>query len=273
MLSSGSPFGRQLLKVGVEPRDVAAAGSGLLEDAPRTRAELRELLGARWPEADAAALAQAVTFLVPVVQIPPRGLWRRPGQARWAPLESWLGQPMATDTSPDDLVLRYLAVFGPSTAADVRAWSGLPGAAAVLDRLRPRLRTFRDEQDRELFDVEDGLLPDPDTPVPVRYLPVYDNATLAYADRSRIVEEAHRRRILELDMISFGSILVDGFGAAIWRVERDRASASATLDVALLEPLDPPSLDEVVAEGERLLAFLEPAVEARSVKIRPLSTA
>jgi hypothetical protein len=102
---------------------------------------------------------------------------------------------------------------------------------------------------------------------------VYDNATLAYADRSRIVEEAHRRRILELDMISFGSILVDGFGAAIWRVERDRASASATLDVALLEPLDPPSLDEVVAEGERLLAFLEPAVEARSVKIRPLSTA
>jgi hypothetical protein len=273
MLSSGSPFGRQLAKGGVDPREVAAAGSDLLEDAPRTRAELRDLLGARWPQADATALAQAVTFLVPVVQVPPRGLWRRPGQARWAPLESWLGQPMATDPSPDDLVLRYLAAFGPASAADVRAWSGIPGAAAVLDRLRPRLRTFRDEQGRELLDVEEGVLPDPDAPAPVRYLPVYDNVTLAHADRRRIVDDAHRRRILELDMISFGSVLVDGFGAAIWRVERNRAAGTATLDVALLEPVDPPSLDEIEAEGVRLLAFLEPAAGAQSVQIRRLSTA
>jgi hypothetical protein len=180
---------------------------------------------------------------------------------------------MDSESSPDALVLRYLAAFGPAAAADVRAWSGLPGAAAVIDRLRSQLRAFQDEQGRELVDVSDGLLPDPDIPAPVRYLPVYDNALLAHADRSRIVDEVHRRRVLELDMISFGSVLVDGFGVAIWRVERDRGSGSAVLDVALLEAVERSALDEVTAEGERLLDFLEPDAAVRSVRIRPLSTA
>jgi hypothetical protein len=272
-MTAGSLWGRRLREAGVDPVKVAALGKELMEAEPRTRAELRRLLAPRWPSADPAALAQAVTYLVPNAQVPPRGLWRRAGQARFASLESWLGKPMESDASPDALVLRYLAAFGPATAADVRAWSGLPGAAAIIDRLQPRLRAYRDEQGRELVDVPDGLLPDPDISAPVRYLPVYDNSLLAHADRSRIVDEVHRRRVLELDMISFGSVLVDGFGVAIWRVERDRGSGSVVLDVALLEAVERSALDEVTAEGEHLLAFLEPDAAVRSVRIRPLSTA
>jgi hypothetical protein len=273
MLSSGSPFGRRLMAAGVDPLEVATAGRALLEVEPLTRAELRERLGPRFPNADREAMAQAVTFLVPVVQVPPRGLWRQPGLARWAPLESWLGQPMAADEAPDALVLRYLAAFGPASAADVRAWSGLPGAAEVLDRLRPGLRTFRDETGRELLDVPDGLLADPDTPAPVRFLPVYDNVTLAHADRSRIVDERHRQRILQLDMISFGSILVDGFGRAIWRQKRAKSGGPAVLDIQLLEEIPAADLDAIGAEGERFLAFLEPASADRSVRLGRLSTA
>jgi hypothetical protein len=273
MLSSGSPFGRHLAAAGVDVAEVVAVGRELLAAEPRTRAELGRLLRERWPEADANALAQAVTFLVPVIQVPPRALWQRSGLARWASLEDWLGQPVPGGVQPDGLVLRYLTAFGPATAADVRAWSGLPGAAAVLERLRPGLRTFRDEAGRELFDVPDAPMPDAGLAAPVRFLPVYDNALLAHADRTRIVPEPHRRRVLELDMISFGSILVDGFGAAIWRVARDPKAGSVTLDVALLEPLAPAVADEVGAEGERLLAFLEPEATARSVQIRHLSTA
>jgi hypothetical protein len=272
-MSAGSLYGGRLREAGVEPAAVALAGRELLESEPRTRAELRKLLGPRWPQADPTALAQAVTYLVPNVQVPPRGLWRRAGQARFASLESWLGRSLDPDAAPDELVRRYLAAFGPATAADVRAWSGLPGAAAIIGRLRPRLRAVQDEDGRELLDVPDGLRPDPETPAPVRYLPVYDNALLAHADRGRIVDEAHRRRVLELDMISFGSVLVDGFGRAIWRLERDRARDAATLAVALLEPLEPADLAEVEAEGARLLTFLEPSVGAREVRIRHLSTA
>ena len=267
-----SLFGRRLVEAGVDVAEVVAAGSELLEAEPRTRAELQKLLGERWPHADGTALAQAVTYLVPVVQVPPRGLWRRSGQARWAPLESWLGKPMAASAPADDLVLRYLTAFGPATAADVREWSGLPGAAEILARLRPRLRAFRDESGRELLDVADGILPDPEFPAPVRFLPVYDNVTLAHADRSRIVDDHHRKRLLTLDIISFGSILVDGFGRAIWRVERDSPNRAAILDVALLEDLGGHDIDKVEAEGERLLAYLEPDATLREVRFRRLST-
>ena len=273
MLASGSPFGRSLVRAGVDQDAVAEAGRRLLEEQPRTRAELRELLAPQFPGADSAALAQAVTFLVPVVQIPPRALWRRSGLARWATIESWLGRSPAEDASPEGLVLRYVAAFGPAGAADVRAWSGLTGAAEILDRLRPRLRPFRDEQGRELLDLPDAPRPDPDTPAPIRFLPVYDNVTLSHADRGRIVEKPHRRTVLDLDMINFGSVLADGFGKAIWRVARDRGPDAATLDIALLEDRPAAEIDQIGVEGERLLAFLEPSRNRREVQFRRLSTA
>jgi Winged helix DNA-binding domain len=273
MLWSGSPFGRSLARAGVDVDAVVEAGRRLLAEQPRTRAELRDALGPQFPAADSAALAQAVTFLVPVVQVPPRALWQRSGQARWATVESWLGRPLSGDASPDGLVLRYLAAFGPANAADVRAWSGLPAAAEVIERLRPRLRAFRDEQGRELVDLPDAPRPAPDTSAPIRFLPVYDNVILSHADRGRIVEEHHRRTVLKLDMISFGSILVDGFGRAIWRVEREPTGEAVTLDVALLEKLAAAETDAIGGEGERLLAFLEPIRTSREVRFRRLSTA
>lgn len=273
MLSSGSPFGRSLARAGVDVDAVVEAGRRLLEEQPRTRAELREALGPQFPAADTAALAQAVTFLVPVVQVPPRALWQRSGQARWATVESWLDRPLAGDATPDRLVLRYLAAFGPANAADVRAWSGLAAAAEVLERLRPELRSFHDEQGRELFDLPDAPRPPADTPAPIRFLPVYDNVTLSHADRGRIVEKHHRRTVLKLDTISFGSILVDGFGRAIWRVEREPNGEAIALDIGLLEKLTAAETDAMGAEGERLLAFLEPTRTSREVRFRRLSTA
>ena len=146
---SGSPFGRQL--EGVDLVGITAFGRALMEEAPRTRSELMPLLAERWPDRDPAALAYACTYLVPLVQVTPRGLWRRSGRSAFTTLDSWLGSPLATSTEPDDLVRRYLAAFGPATPADLRAWSGLPGAAEILDRLRPGLRTMRDEHGRQLF--------------------------------------------------------------------------------------------------------------------------
>ncbi|HEU4448375.1 MAG TPA: winged helix DNA-binding domain-containing protein [Gaiellaceae bacterium] len=248
---SGSPFGRRLGDVDVA--EIVAAGRALLEEEPRTRAELRSLLAERWPDRDAEAMAHAVAYLVPLVQIPPRGLWSRSGRATLTTAAAWLGRTPAGEAPPDAAVRRYLAAFGPASARDVAAWSGLTGARAILERLRRGLRTFRDEHGVELFDVPDAPLGRPDAPAPVRFLPQYDNVFLSHADRSRIGDAADRPHLGFGDDRFFSMVLIGGFLRASWRIERERGAA--TLLVRPVRKLAKRDAAAVAAEGRRLLAF------------------
>jgi len=262
-----SPFGQGL--AGADAQEVAAAGLRLLAERPRTRAELSELLAPRWPDADPRSLAHAVTFNAPLVQVPPRGLWGATGQATWAPAETWLNQKLDPSASADAMVLRYLAAFGPATVADVRTWSGLTGLRGVIERLRPRLRTFRDEQGRELFDVPNGPLPDPDTPAPPRFLPEYDNLVLSHDDRSRMFNGLGPGAPFPRGR-AIGALLVDGFYRANWTLSEENGVATLIIDQFAREPDDPPdTVDEVTAEGTRLLAFLSRELAERRVEFVP----
>jgi len=259
---SGSPFRRKL--EGVDLDALLAAGRELLEDRPRTRAELSELLGERWPDRDALSLAYAITFLVALVQVPPRGIWGQSGQATWTTAESWLGQPLDPNPSPDETIMRYLAAFGPATVSDARAWSGLGGLREVFERLRPRLVTYRDERGRELFDVPGGPLPDPRTPAPPRFLAAFDNALLSHDDRSRIISDEHRK-LLSRDRLMRG-VLLDGFACATWKTEQRRGKL--TLEIEPFEPLTTKARDALADEGVRLLRFLAQPRGAKEFEVR-----
>jgi hypothetical protein len=260
-LWSGSPYGRKLKGVDVEA--VLAAGRALLDERPRTTAQLRTHLGERWPADDAGSLAHAVHNLVPVVQVPPRGVWGQKGLPTWATTERWLGRPVERAPSIDRVVLRYLAAFGPAGTMDVQAWSGLTRLREVTDRLRPHLRTFRNEAGRELFDLPDAPRPDPGTPAPVRFLPQFDNVALSHADRSHISAGAAAR--WPADDLHWSAILVDGFVAGAWRLTRD--GKAATLTVRLFDRPAGKDEAEVADEGERLLEFLAPDAEPREVRL------
>jgi hypothetical protein len=120
------------------------------------------------------------------------------------------------------VVRRYLAAFGPAGADDLSAWSGLSVAELrpLLERLR--LRRFRDERGRLLFDVPGAPLPPAATPAPPRLLPAFDNAILAHADRTRVIRDDYRRTVIRGGLVD-PVVLVDGFVAGRWRL-RDGAA-------------------------------------------------
>jgi hypothetical protein len=246
---------------GVDVAPVLAYGRELVEERPRSLAELRGLIGARWPVRDAGTLAYAIRNLLPTVQVTPRGLWRRPGAVALTTLDHWTGRPMGPPASIDGVLLRYLRAFGPATVADASSWSRLTGLRDVFERLRPGLRTYRDEAGRELFDVPDGVIADPDVPAPARLLPDYDNALLAHKDRSRIVPALEWPSLG--DNVTLSSFLVDGFGAGMWKPVGKGASAG--IDLWAVVPLDRAARVAVEAEAAVMLALLEPRADAGAV--------
>ncbi|WP_157531675.1 MULTISPECIES: winged helix DNA-binding domain-containing protein [unclassified Kitasatospora] len=240
-------YGKQL--TGVDLAAVAARGRELVEQEPRTFQQLGALLGPEFPAGPPAALAQAVRALLPLVQVPPRGIWGRSGPAAHTTAEHWLGRPLDPSPSLERMVLRYLAAFGPATGADVQQWSGLTGLGPVLKRLAPELEVFEDEQGRVLYDLPDAPRPDERTPVPVRLLAPFDNLLLSHADRSRVVPEEYRRRVMTVNGLVPGTLLVDGRVAGVWRL------SGGTLTIRPFAPLRRADLTGAQAEGARLLDF------------------
>lgn len=256
-----SPFAKQL--AGVDLDAVVARARALLDERPMTPSELGSAMAPGWPDRDSTSLAYAARFLLPLVQVPPRGLWGRTGRPTNTTAEAWLRTSMDAAPSIDDLLLRYLAAFGPATVSDMRVWSWLTGLRDVVDRLRPGLRTFRDKGGRELFDVEDGLIADEEVPAPVRFLPQYDNLFLSHDDRSRILIEG-----LKIDdLIWNGGVLVDGYVGATWRIRREKRAKSATMTVTSFGPLTGEQQADIEAEGERLFAFLASDAERRQIQL------
>ncbi|UQA55993.1 winged helix DNA-binding domain-containing protein [Polyangium aurulentum] len=242
---------------------IVAEGRRYFEEEPRTFDELRDHLLALHPGGDERGMGYAVRMHLPLVQVPTNTEWGYPGTADFAVAEAWLGQPIAKDDRPHALVLRYLAAFGPATAADAQAWSGLKGLKGVFEELRPKLRTLQDERGRELFDLPEAPRPPEDTPAPVRFVPEFDNLLLAHADRTRIIADEHRPLIATANLRILPTFLVDGFVAGMWKIERKRSTAKL-----LVEPfgaLSKRAREEVEREGEALVRFVEADASAFEV--------
>jgi hypothetical protein len=244
----GSAFSKRL--GGVDLGTLVEAGREQLAAHPSTRAELSRALSERWADADAESLAYAINRLSPVVQLPPRGLWRRSGQARCTTADGWLEVELDADPDPAELIQRYLRAFGPATVADIQAWSGITRLRAAVEVLRPSLRSLRSEDGAELLDVADAPVIDPDALAPPRLLAPFDNVILAHADRSRIIAAEHRTMLTRDRLMR--AFLIDGFVAGTWRVGAD---ALALVPFGTLRKADRAAL---VAEAERLLEFLGP---------------
>jgi uncharacterized protein YcaQ len=169
---------------------------------------------------------RAARSLLPLVQVAPRALWQRSSQVRLTTATAWLGKPRGKGLTIDDLMVRYLAAFGPASTADVQTWSWLSRLGEVIERLD--LMRVKSEGGQTLYDVPDAPRPDPDTPAPVRLVAPFDNILLWHANRTRVISDEHRKRLFSgKNGVIPGTVLVVALRGRV--------------------------LDKVVSEGNRLL--------------------
>ncbi|WP_406512972.1 winged helix DNA-binding domain-containing protein [Streptomyces sp. NBC_00161] len=257
--------------VGVDLERLGELARAFVEAEPRTMGEIREELLTQWPDADPQSLSIAARCRLPLVQVTPRGVWGRSGQVRLTTVEQWLDTPAAPSApsapapqTVDDVVLRYLGAFGPASVKDMQVWAGLTRLREAFERLRPQLAVFRDENGVELFDLPDAPRPDAATPAPPRFLPEFDNLLLSHADRTRVVAPEAKGRTWVGNQ-SYRTLLVDGFVGGLWRLE------AGTLTVEFLGKVSKTDKEEIVAEGERLIADMADEDGRGSVRFGSIS--
>ncbi|MBT2479554.1 winged helix DNA-binding domain-containing protein [Streptomyces sp. ISL-94] len=239
--------------VGVDLDRLAECARAVVESEPRTMGEIREELLKHWPDADPQSLSVAARCRLPLVQVTPRGVWGRSGQVRLTTVENWLGGRPAGEAatqSVDDVVLRYLAAFGPASVKDMQVWAGLTRLREAFERLRPGLAVFRDENGVELFDLPDAPRPDAQTPAPPRFLPEFDNLLLSHADRSRVVTPEVKGRTWTGNQ-AHCTLLVDGFVAGLWKAEEGNG-----VTVELFGEVSAVRKEEIVAEAELMISAM-----------------
>lgn len=123
---------------------------------------------------------------------------------------------------------RYLEGFGPASPNDLAQF-----ALLRLSVIRPALEEMtglvemEGPDGRPLLDVEDGSIPDEDTPSPPRLMAMWDSTLLAFKDRSRIIPEEYRRQVIQRNGDVLPTVLVDGYVAGVWRPTDDGIEVTA----------------------------------------------
>lgn len=246
---------------GHDQKEIVAAGREVLKEKPLAFSEIGKKLGEKWPGTNEQALAQIVRSGLTLIQVPPRGLWQKSGAAKHTTSEIWFGK-LKSKMTLDEMVLRYLAAFGPASVNDIQSWSGVTKLREVVDRLSKQLRVFRNEDGKELFDLPEAPRPDADVPAPVRVMYDYDNLFLSHKDRSRFFVEGASPSSIE---IIHGTVMCDGLVVAVWQYKLEKDTAWMTID--LVTRLSKKDTNAVMDEAEKALKFITPKASTHDVRL------
>ena len=224
--------------------------SELLADGPQPQKALGAALAERFPGVPATQLGQLARSAAPLVQCPPRGTWKGSGGVVYQYVDRWLGRPLV-EPDVEEIVRRYLRAFGPATAADVTAWSGITRLGPVVKAMDDLVR-HEDEAGKPLYDLPGLELADEDVPAPVRLLGQYDNVWLSHAGRDRVTTPESRKLWMGVNGGMASTVFADGMLVGLWRVTDGR--------VDLLPPLrtltrpEKSELDDEITRVNELLS-------------------
>jgi len=253
---------RRFTATGLSVADADALLEHVLEFAAqaRTSAEVQAMLNARLGATQPRVWWALRTF-APLVHAPTGGPWSfglRPSYVSTrAP-----AVPADRDESLRHLIRRFLAGFGPASAADIGRFTLLARstARAALTALAGELDRHEGPGGTELFDLPGAPLPAEDTPCPARLLGMWDSILLAYADRTRTTPLEYRPLILRRNGDVLPTVLVDGHVAGVWR------PVAAGIEVTAFRPLPEQAWEELAEQARSLVSFLagrEPLIYRR----------
>ncbi len=171
-------------------------------------------------------------------------------------------RPSDPEAALRDLVRRYLEGFGPATMQDVSRFAmvKMPRVRAAVAALGDAIEPVEAPDGIRLYDVPGGIVPGEDVPAPARLLGMWDNALLAYRDRSRIIPPDHRTAVIRVNGDVLPTLLVDGYVAGVWR------PVDAGIEATAFEKLTDDAWAALDTEARALIAFLterEPLVYGR----------
>jgi hypothetical protein len=242
---------------------VLKAARRLIGEKPRTFAEISDMLTRLMPGHDVGAMRYAVRTHLPLVQVPVTGGWSFSNKPEFTLAESWIDRPISPEDNLPELVLRYLAAFGPASVTDAQTWLGLK-LKETFEKLKPELQTYRDEGRRELYDLPDLSLPAEDVPAPVRFLPEFDNLLLSHSNRTRVIADEYRSKVYLPGLRVAATILVDGFVRGVWKIEKTKNAAALVIE--LFDKLTRRDRAALIEEGEQLVRFVEANAKSFEVK-------
>jgi hypothetical protein len=244
----------------VAAKDLPVFSLGRLPDDPRRRARAHDLAfrlhallaGGRMPNNQAEGALGLPSNTLRYAAATGTVLLRWDG-ARDAVV--WCGPPpnMEPRDARNELVRRYLHVFGPSTVASFVRWAGIgntearDGFTAMEGTLAPATTPIGDAW--ILADDEGAFrqLSSSKAAAPVRLLPSGDAYYLLWdADRELLVPDAKRRAELWTTRVWPGALLLNGEIAGVWR----RSATEVSIDT--WRRLSPAEWEAVEAEASAL---------------------
>jgi hypothetical protein len=180
---------------------------------------------------------------------------RQGKQQAFALLEEWVppSRTLEREEALAELAARYFTSHGPATRQDFLWWSGLTAADARvgIELAGPRLeREVIDGQDYWFAEAAPGVRPASPT---AWLLPSFDEYTVAYKDRSAVLDPAHGG-VVSSNGIFYPAIVLDGQVAGTWK--RAFKKGAVVITLSPFAPLKKNERQVVAAAAERYGAFL-----------------
>ena len=141
-------------------------------------------------------------------------------QQTFALLEEWapMAKRMARDESLAELATRYFTSRGPATLQDFTWWSGLTAADAKSGLEMAKSFLAHETFNGQTYWLASSIGARKDTSSTIAYLlPAFDEYTVAYKDRSAILNPKYSQNANSGNGILYPTIVVDGQVVGTWK--------------------------------------------------------